>query len=80
MSGRRRGGAPYRPGDAARVLHWGTGGTTVGTLPVSAVTARADGRWDVEFARAGELGPWSAVVGPDGRDRNGYVEPVRGSS
>lgn len=68
--------APYRIGGQARVLHWGARGTTSGVLPVSAVLPRPDGRWDVEFDRGASLGPWTAVVGSDGRDRNGYVEPL----
>lgn len=69
---------PYRPGDRARVLHASRHGTTVGVLVVaSCAPSKRAGQWLVEFDLGDEVRSlWPAFVGPDGRDRNGYVEPV----
>lgn len=68
--------APYKVGDRARVLHADARGATVlGALEVVSVEALpgAEPHWLLVFAGTNQ----TAIVDRAGRDRHGYVEPVR---
>jgi hypothetical protein len=66
--------APYVAGDRLMVLRdEADRGTVWGALTVERVTALSDGRtWRLGFTR-GDGTAVEVTVGPDGRDRHGYV-------
>jgi hypothetical protein len=73
---RRATRAPYAVGDWAYILRDDTVGTTWGALRVERVTALSDGRtWRIGAIRHNGA-PVEVLVGSNGRDAHGYVEPA----